>query len=92
MDNSLPYDVQFTETALKNLQRCPRKDQNMILNNIEKLAQNPHNKSNVKKLVNFDVAYRMRVGNYRILFEREDSLYIIDIIDILHRKQAYKRR
>lgn len=64
----------------------------MILDNIEKLAQDPRNKSNVKKLVNFDVAYRMRVGNYRVLFEREDTLQIIDIIDVLHRKQAYQRR
>jgi len=64
----------------------------MILNNIKKLAQDPHNKSNVQKLVNFDVAYRMRVGNYRVLFDREDSLQIIDIVDILRRKHAYRRR
>ena len=62
----------FTETALKNLQSCPQKDQYIILNNIEKLAQDPFNKSNVKKLVHFDVAYRMRVGNYRVLFDRDD--------------------
>ena len=88
----MPYTTVFTEIALKNLQRYPKKDQNMILNNIEKLAQDPDNKSNVKKLVNFDVAYRMRVGNYRILFDREDTLQIIDVIDILHRKHAYRKR
>jgi len=33
--------------------------------------------------VNFDVAYRLRVGYYRILFERDDTLKIIDIIDIV---------
>ncbi|MDM8544909.1 hypothetical protein QUF61_00295 [Candidatus Venteria ishoeyi] len=32
------------------------------------------------------------MGNYWVLFEREDSLKIIDIIDVLHRKQAYCRR
>ena len=63
----MPYQVEFTETVLKNLQRCPRKDRDIILDNIEKLAQDPQNKSNVKKLVNFGVAYRMRVGNYRVL-------------------------
>ncbi len=88
----MPYTIVFTEIALKNLQCYPKKDQNMILNNIKKLAQDPHNKSNVKKLVNFDVAYRMRVGNYRVLFDREDRLQIIDIVDILRRKHAYRRR
>ena len=88
----MPYTIVFTETALKNLQRFPSKDQNLILDNIEKLAQNPHNKNNVKKLVNFDVAYRLRVGNYRVLFDYEDSLQIIDIVDILPRQSAYRRR
>jgi mRNA interferase RelE/StbE len=88
----MAYQVEFTEIALKNLQRSPRKDRDKILENIEQLAQDPLNKPNVKKLVNFGVAYRMRVGHYRVLFEREDTLRIIDIINILHRQEAYKRR
>jgi len=47
----------------------------------------------VKKLVDFDAAVLgTRVGNYRILFDREDDLKIIAIIDILQRKQAYQKR
>jgi len=38
------------------------------------------------------VAFKMRVGNYRILFDREDDLKVIDIIDILKLKQAYQKR
>jgi len=68
------YEVQFTDIALKNLKRYPKKDQNLILNNIEKLAENPFSKTNVKKLVSFDIYYRLRVGNYRVFFEREDNL------------------
>lgn len=92
MDKPHVIPSRIHRNRAENLQRCPRKDRDMILDNIEKLAQDPRNKSNVKKLVNFDVAYRMRVGNYRVLFEREDTLQIIDIIDVLHRKQAYQRR
>ncbi|MBK7180751.1 MAG: type II toxin-antitoxin system RelE/ParE family toxin [Chloroflexi bacterium] len=47
--------------------------------------------ANVKRLVNFDVAYRLRVGNYRILFERDDEIRIIDVIDVLPRGRAYRR-
>jgi len=46
---------------------------------------------NVKRLVDFDVAYRLRVGNYRVLFERDDIIRIIDVIDILPRGRAYRR-
>jgi mRNA-degrading endonuclease RelE of RelBE toxin-antitoxin system len=41
------------------------------------------------KLVNFDIYYRLRVGNYRVFFEREDVLKIIDVVDILPRKKSY---
>ena len=33
--------------------------------------------------MDFDVAYRLRVGNYRVLFERDDIIRIIDVIDVL---------
>jgi mRNA interferase RelE/StbE len=57
------------------------------------LAVDPFNKTNVKRLVDFDAAaFRLRVGKYRVLFDREDDLKIIDIIDIRQRKQAYKKR
>lgn len=89
----MAYNVYFTDVALRNLQRCSQKNKDMIFKGIEQLAEDPLNKSNVKKLVNFDTAaYRLRVGNYRILFDREDTLEIIDIIDVLQRKQAYRRR
>jgi len=86
-----PYAVQFTEAALKNLKRCPGNDQRLILARIEQLAADPLIMANVKRLVNFDVAYRLRVGNYRILFERDDEIRIIDVIDVLPRGRAYRR-
>ena len=83
------YEVQFTDIALKNLKKYPKKDQHLIMINIDKLAEDPFSKTNVKKLVNFGISYRLRVGYYRVFFEREDVLKIIDIIDILPRKNAY---
>ncbi len=88
----MSYDVIFTDTALKNLSRYPSKDQQAILKNIKQLAENPVTKSNVKKLVDFDVSYRLRVGDTRVLFDREDSLKIIDVIDVLPRNKVYQRR
>ena len=87
-----PYKVQFTDVALKNLRRYPLSDQRRILTRIEQLATHPHRMPNVKRLVDFDVAYRLRIGNYRVLFERDDIIRIIDVIDILPRGRAYRRR
>jgi mRNA interferase RelE/StbE len=89
----LAYAITFTEVALKNLQGYPQKDRSLIIKNIEQLAVDPFNKSNVKRLVDFDTAaFRLRVGKYRVLFDREDDLKIIDVVDIRQRKQAYKKR
>jgi len=61
------------------------------LNEIGQLAIAPLEKSNVKKLVN-SPHYRLRIGKYRVLFDKENELKIIDVIDILHRKNAYRRK
>lgn len=91
-DEGQPYEVQFTDVALKNLRRYPVADQSRILSRIEQLAVDPHNMPNVKRLVEFDVAFRLRVGNYRVLFERDDIIRIIDVVDILPRSRAYRRK
>jgi mRNA interferase RelE/StbE len=82
----------FYRSGVEKFATLFAKDKKLIIRNIEQLAADPLHKSNVKKLVDFDAAaFRMRVGNYRILFDREDDLKIIDIIDILQRKQAYQK-
>jgi mRNA interferase RelE/StbE len=74
MSDTQPYRVEFTDIALTNLARYPQKDQRLILARIEQLAANPQQMVNVKRLVAFDVAYRLRVGNYRVLFDRDDVI------------------
>jgi mRNA interferase RelE/StbE len=88
----LPYAVQLTETAIDNLRRYPRNDQRRIVARIEQLAEAPYAMRNVKRLVDFDVSYRLRVGNYRVLFEIDDEIRVIDVIDVLPRGRAYRRK
>jgi mRNA interferase RelE/StbE len=86
-----PYEIQFTSTVLKSLRRYPQNDQRRIVSQIKQLAANPLQAANVKRLVNYDVSYRLRVGNYRILFERDDVIRVIDVIDVLPRGRTYRR-
>lgn len=86
------YEIRIRETALNKLKSLRNDDKTRIFQKIEELGRNPFEKNNVKKLVEFDISYRLRVGDYRILFERDDSIHIIDIIDIRHRKESYRRK
>jgi mRNA interferase RelE/StbE len=86
------YRIRFTDTALKSLKNLSVEIQIKVIKKIEELALNPIENRNVKKLVEFDVSFRLRIGDYRVLFERDDKLHIIDIIDIRHRNKSYKRK
>lgn len=86
------YTVQFTDVAIANLRRYPANDQRRIMNRIEQLAADPLTMPNVKRLVEFDAAYRLRVGSYRVLFDRDDIIHAIDVLDVLQRGRAYRRK
>lgn len=82
------YRVYFRKRALKSLtKKISSADRKTILKKIEILAKNPYNQAlNVKKLVffkNLEKAYRLRIGNLRIIYELESKtkkiiIYLID--------------
>ena len=75
----------FSRQALKSLKRIPRKDQERIRRAIGILAENPR-QIGVVKLTAFGAAdYRLRVGNYRILFDIWEERKILMILDIKRR-------
>ena len=84
------YNTRLTKIASKSLKKIRREDQIRIIQGIEDLSVSPITKSNVKKL-KASSHYRLRIGDYRILFDRDDTIKVLDIIDILHRRDAYKR-
>ena len=86
------YTVQFTDIAIESLRRYPANDQRRIISRIDQLAADPLAVPNVKRLVEFDAAYRLRVGNYCVLFDRDDIIQVIDVVDVLPRGRAYRRK
>jgi len=79
--------INIRKSAIKDLKRINQNDRRKIHSKILALNEFP-NISNVKKLTNFEPAYRLRVGNYRILFDVSENS--IEIGRILHRKDSYK--
>jgi len=80
-------NIRFQESAKKDLKKIDKKNIIKILKEIEKLENYP-NISNIKKLKNYYPPQRLRVGNYRVLFDIENNEIII--VRIKHRKDAYK--
>lgn len=82
------YNIEIKKSAVKEIKKLPPKDLKRILNAIEKLADDPH-PQNSKKL-SAQEKYRLRVGDYRILYSIEDDRLVIVIVKVGHRREVYR--
>lgn len=83
------YQIIFKKSAQKELTDISKPYNQNIVNAIDKLAVNPR-PDGVKKLKGEENAYRIRIGDYRVIYTIEDVIKIIEIEGIRHRKDAYK--
>ncbi len=84
------YKIEIKKTAEKELNKLPRNDLKKIIQKIQNLAENPR-PPGCKKLTG-EEKYRIRSGNYRILYMIENNILIIYIIKIGHRRDVYLHR
>lgn len=82
------YTITLTKKAKKSLDKIQSNKTKPIFDAILKLGENPRPKG-YKKLSGRD-GFRIRVGDYRIIYEIIDSELIIDIINLGHRKNIYE--
>jgi len=80
-------EIKIRKSAIKDLDKIDNKEREKITVRIQELHKFP-NVQNIKKLTNFEPAYRFRVGVYRVLFDVSENT--IEIGRILHRKDSYK--
>jgi mRNA interferase RelE/StbE len=83
------YKLVIEKYALKNIAKINPSHLPAIKDDIASLALNPRPQG-YKKLKGTD-AYRIRSGNYRIIYEIRDSLITIVVIDVGHRREIYRR-
>jgi len=83
------YRIVIKRSAEKDLDKINEPFITNIISNIESLKENPRT-VNVKKLKNRNNEYRLRVGNYRVLFFIEEREKVVKISRVLHRKDAYR--
>ena len=84
----MKYDLTIEKSAQKYLAKITEPFQSKIIDKIYALANDPH--YNAIKLTGRD-AYRIRVGNYRVIYEINNDELIILVVSIGHRKNVYNR-
>jgi mRNA interferase RelE/StbE len=83
------YRVELTRSAEKDLRRIDRFRVASLYGAIERLGDNPWPHGS-KKLVGASRTYRIRVGDYRIVYEIEDEVLVVLVIRVAHRRDAYR--
>ncbi len=83
------YQVIFTKSAERELKKLPNQVITRVIPVIQKLANNPR-PSGCIKLEGSSNRYRVRIGDYRILYLIEDQIKIIEIVGIRNRREAYE--
>ena len=83
------YRVALASSAEKELDRLPKKVIGRIIPRLEQLASAPR-PPGCKKLKGGDKEWRIRVGDYRIVYEIDDTARTVDVTRIAHRREVYE--
>lgn len=84
------YKIVFSKKAMASFLALPRESQQLITEKVEALACNPFaSNNNVKRLQGIPNCYRLRQGNYRVIYRIVRDWMTIEIINVAHRKEAY---
>ena len=83
------YAVTFARSARKEIEALEQKHVERIFHRIEGLGKEPR-PSGCTKLVGSKLLWRIRIGDYRIVYAVYDDRKVVDIVAVRHRKDAYQ--
>ena len=86
----MPYSVVIRRQAQKKLQSLPRPERSRIAEKIHQLGLDPDNPALDVKRLQGEPYFRLRVGDWRLIFDRQDAVRVIAIERIKPRGDAYK--
>lgn len=85
----MTYRIEFVKQAAKQLKSLPSEEQQKIKIKIDALTNVPR-PDGVVKLTGEDNIYRVRVGNYRIIYSIQDEQLLVLMLKIGHRRDVYQ--
>jgi mRNA interferase RelE/StbE len=86
----LSYRIEFRPAAYRDLKDLPKDILDRISRKISALAENPRPPGVEKLAGSGEAFYRIRVGDYRVIYKIGDKVLRIIIIRVKHRREAYR--
>ena len=87
----MTYRIQVAPTAVRQLRKLDPTARRRVQAAVELLADEPR-PSGAKKLVGGDGEWRVRTGDFRIIYEIHDEVLLVLVIAVGHRREVYQRR
>ena len=82
------YSLEFKRSVAKDLEGVPKRDLERILERIDRLRDDPRPPGSVK--LSGQECYRVRQGNYRIVYEIIDDRLVVVVVAVGHRRDVYR--
>ncbi|TSC60684.1 MAG: RelE/StbE family addiction module toxin [Candidatus Peregrinibacteria bacterium Greene0416_62] len=89
MDGDTPYRVEVLPSAVKDTRRFPQSLLARIYTHLTALGENPF-PAGAAKLKGEEEYYRIRVGQYRIIYKVDTEVHVVSIARIAHRSSVYR--
>jgi len=86
----MKYSILWKKSAVKDLSKLEKLDQKMIFSAISSLEMKPR-PFGCTKLTGLSNFYRIRIGDYRVIYQVKDNIITVEIIKIGHRKDIYSK-
>jgi mRNA interferase RelE/StbE len=86
----MTYEIIITKSIQKQLDNLPNNIQERVYEKIAQLAEEPR-PDGVFKLKGYDNEYRIRIGDYRLVYEIRDEQLIVLLVQCKHRRDVYKK-
>jgi len=83
------YFLEFSKTFKKSLYKLDKGLQKQIEESVKKL-ESDYESCDIIKLSGIKNTYRLRIGDYRVLFKKLNDKFIILLLDVKHRKEVYR--
>ena len=82
------YRITVKPSAVKEIDRLPLATATRVTSKINALAESPR-PAGVKKLEGEPARWRIRVGDWRIIYTVDDAQHVVDVLYVRHRSKAY---
>jgi mRNA interferase RelE/StbE len=85
----MAYAIEFVPSARRQLQKLPREVQLKLNQHIGSLSLDPHPIGS-RKLKGGDELWRIRVSDYRVIYEIQDKILVVLVVRVAHRREVYR--